>query len=376
LWSLPNLGKNRKLNWSNQIFLQTISRLLKLKDSEKIKYYTFVFIPKTRPINRFVELFLRRILPKKGQYIKYVADVLMKNNIGTRKTIFWVCPRNFDFPNLIKTLKPGFVLADMIDDDRTRFEPGSPEAAEVAKNYEEILGMSDLALANCETVQQSMLEYAEKVHLVPNAGELPDISEIRQGKPKELKKLEGPILGYVGNLSMRIDIDLLEHLAASRPDWNLVLIGSVHLSEDILRRLEGFENVHFLGVKKYSEAKRYIKNFDVGIIPHLDNTMTRSMNPLKLYVYCSMSIPVVTTALENLGGLRDLVYVAQDKDDFVTKAEAALESRKTGGASDEDIVDLLRENSWEKRVETILALIAEEEASGAFEEHAPWAYPL
>lgn len=354
LWSLPNLGKNRKLNWSNQIFSQTISRLLKLKNSKKVKHYTFVFISPARSVNPLARL----LFPKKNRYIKYIANILSKNNIGTRRTIFWVCPKNFDFPNVVKALRAQFIVADVIDDERTWFESGSPEAAERDKNYEEILGMSDLVLVNSQSVRQSMLAYSDEVHLIPNASELPDAHDMRRGKPKELKKIKGPILGYVGNLSMRIDIDLLEHVATSRPDWNIVLIGSAH-SSDILERLAALKNVHFLGVKKYSDARRYIRNFDVAIIPHLDNRMTRSMNPLKLYVYCSMNVPVVTTEIENLGELRDLVYVAQSRNDFVEKIKYALGSRRIAEPSKKHM-DLLIENSWERRVDTILDLIDEE----------------
>jgi hypothetical protein len=364
LWSLLKLGKDRKFDQSNQIFFQTLSRLLKLKNSENVKYYTFVHILGAGLTGRLLGLFL----PRKSNYLKYLASVLSKNAIGKRRTIFWVCPKNFDFPNVAKTFEPDFIIADVIDDHRAWFEPDSPRAAKLTRNYEEILGMSDLVLANCESVRRSMLAYADDVHLIPNAAELPNALETRRKKPKELRKIRGPILGYVGNLSVRIDIDLLEYVATSRPDWNIVLIGSVHLSRDILRRLDVFENVYFLGVKKYTDAQRYIRYFDVGIIPHLNNEMTRSMSPLKLYVYCSANVPVVTTEIENLAELRDLVYVARDKNDFVEKLELALESGRPA-SPDTRHMNLLRENSWESRVEKILELI-DERARKAFEERS------
>lgn len=363
LWSLLELRKKGKASQSNRIFLQTLSRFLRLKRSKKIKYHTFVYIER-ESTSRLADWFFWR----KNRYIRYLNSVLSKNKVGKRRTIFWVCPRNYYFPNAVKNFDPELVVADIIDDDRTWLEPDSPEVTKLTKNYEEILGRSDLVLANNRSVQQTMQAYSDEVRLIPNASELPDAREMRQRKPKELRRLDGPILGYVGNLSNRIDIDLLEHVATSRPDWNLVLIGFVNLAEDILRRLEVFENIHFLGVKKYADARRYIRNFDVAIIPHLNNEMTRSMNPLKLYVYCSMNVPVVTTDIENLDELRDLAYVARDKRDFIEKVESALERGKPAQPGKEHM-DLLRENSWETRVETILSLI-DEEFGGAFEERS------
>ena len=70
----------------------------------------------------------------------------------------------------------------------------------------------------------------------------------------ELQLLAGPIIGYVGNLSDRIDIALLDELARARPHWNFVFVGSAHLDRSILR-LDRQPNVHFLGVKPYEEAQ-------------------------------------------------------------------------------------------------------------------------
>lgn len=112
-------------------------------------------------------------------------------------------------------------------------------------------------------------------------------------------------------------------------------------------------------MKKYDEARQYIKGFDVAMVPHLDNEMTRSMNPLKVFVYFSLNVPVVSTEIENLGEMRDMVHVAWDPEDFVRKTELALQEERNGSLSAEHM-ELLRRNSWEDRVETIMQIIEEE----------------
>ena len=37
-----------------------------------------------------------------------------------------------------------------------------------------------------------------------------------------------------------------------------------------------------------------VAHFDVALIPHVDNEMTRAMNPLKAFVYCAAGTPVVS----------------------------------------------------------------------------------
>ena len=60
--------------------------------------------------------------------------------------------------------------------------------------------------------------------------------------------LPRPILGYVGLISVRLDLRMLDGLAAAHPEWTLVLMGTVYRSgcEDALDWLSGLPNVHLL----------------------------------------------------------------------------------------------------------------------------------
>ena len=128
-----------------------------------------------------------------------------------------------------------------------------------------------MVIANCEPVAETMGRLAPEVHVVPNGCELP--ADLPTGPcPPDLAELGRPVIGYVGNLSSRLDIPLIEGIARARPQWQIVLIGSTHLDRSILR-LEGLPNVHFLGVKPYDEALLYVRHLDVALIPHLDNDM-------------------------------------------------------------------------------------------------------
>ena len=118
--------------------------------------------------------------------------------------------------------------------------------------------------------------------------------------------MPGPIIGYVGNLSARIDLALLDDdRRAPAPHWQFVFVGSAHFDQSILR-LDALPNVHFVGVKPYEEAQAVRRATSTSaLIPHLDNEMTRSMNPLKAYVYLAAGVPVVSTPIANLGELAD-----------------------------------------------------------------------
>jgi glycosyltransferase involved in cell wall biosynthesis len=107
-----------------------------------------------------------------------------------------------------------------------------------------------------------------------------------------------------------------------------------------------------MGVIEYPDVRAWIQEMDVAILPHLNSKKTRSMNPLKLYVYCSLGVPVVSTDIENLDELKPFVWIADTYDDFILKVEKALEDGKKEISN--SLNECLIANTWEKRVDQIL----------------------
>jgi glycosyltransferase involved in cell wall biosynthesis len=297
-------------------------------------------------------------LPERDEYLLHIKEGLARHGIGDRPVVFWVYPNNFDFPEIAATFSPDLVVADVVDDHRTWLRPGDGKEQRILNHYEEIAALSDIVLVNCEPMRELMAPMAETVHLVPNAAEYPEpMAGAPLEAPYELGSLEGPVVGYAGNLSSRIDVELLDRLAAHRPDWNVVLMGSSHAGRSVVPLLR-HPNVVFVGPRPYDEAKRFIRAFDVGLIPHLNDAMTRAMNPLKAFVYCALGVPVVSTDINNLGELRPLISVASDHDDFIAKVDAAISRGREPISAAADAI--LRRNSWDSRTRDITALVQAE----------------
>ena len=337
------------------VLRQTLRRKLGLENRENVRFDTFVHVTRRR-----VPAWLKRVLPSEKDYPDYLEKRLRSHGVGRRRTVFWVCPNDFHFSSIDERLGADLVVADVIDDQREW--PIPPDYREkLGRNYAEVLARSDLVLVNCRTVFESMKPFSDDIHLIPNAVEILEEAPAWP-KPRELERMDGPIVGYVGNLDIiRIDLELLKVVASRRPDWNLVFIGSMHKGREI-KELDRFKNVHFLGVRVYDRALRYIRHFDVAMIPHLDNDLTRSMNPLKLYVYHSLHVPVVTTAIANTGDFRDFMKVGRTPDEFIDRIEDSMHENPVAG-NPSRIRRLLTEVSWERRVGQVLGLIEEEFAS-------------
>jgi len=331
---------------------QTLRRRLGLANKDKVMCDTFVYAG-----GHHRRRLLRCLLPTEGDHLSFVRRLFERHQIGKRRTVFWVCPVSFDFPAIEKGLGADLVVADVIDDER-QWPVCDAYKNKLNDNYEEILKLSDLVLTNCQSLRESMSTHSNNIHLVPNAVELLAEESRAWRKPRELRRLAGPVIGYAGNLDVaRLDLKLLAGLASERPDWNFLFIGSMHKGDEI-RELEAYGNVHFLGVRAYEQALRYIRHFDVAIIPHLDNALTQSMNPLKLYVYHALLVPVVSTPVANIGDFATYVRIGQTPQDFVGAIDDCL--RHNPLSSDlPRLRALLRENSWPERVKCVLNLIGQ-----------------
>ena len=349
-WLRHPLSLGIRASEASVIVRQTLRRKLHLENRDNIRFDTFTFLRSRRPVFRTLARLLRT-----ESYPGFLNRTFRRHNVGARRTLFWACPTVFDFPSICDRFAPDLVVADVIDDQRKW--PTTPEhMSRLQQNYEDVLARSDLAFANCAGVLEAMGPLASNMHLVPNAAEVVDEDSERWPKPVELRRLAGPVIGYVGNLdAARLDVGLIETVAIERPDWHLVFIGSARRDNPVLT-LARLANVHLLGVRRHSRALRYIRHFDVAMIPHLDNDLTRNMNPLKLYVYFSLGVPVVATPIANTDAIGAFVETAGTACEFIDRIERCLGGDVLAGRRPQ-LDELLREHSWSERVRHVMALV-------------------
>lgn len=186
------------------------------------------------------------------------------------------------------------------------------------------------------------------VHLIPNAYD--DIlfnPHVHYNRPIDLP--DGPIIGYVGALwGSWFDIQLIIKLASKYSNCNIVLIGEYNGQYDSLVPL----NVHFIGLKPQHKLPVYLSHFKLGLIPFKVNKVTFGVNPLKVYEYLAMGLPVVST---NMPELQDMpnVFIAKDEEHFLYLVKAILDKNiKTT-----NIENWLMDNNWHSRVGKLLDLI-------------------
>jgi hypothetical protein len=160
-----------------------------------------------------------------------------------------------------------------------------------------------------------------------------------------------PIVGFFGGLDdYVVDFSLLELVAKERPQYSLVLIGDATLPMDFLTC---YPNVFHLGFRPYREIPDLGADFDVSIMPWLDNDWIRSCNPIKLKEYLSLGQEVVTTYFPEVEYYLDHVHVARNGEEFLARIDAVIAGHKALG----DRGRLLQKATWDDRTAELLALL-------------------
>lgn len=167
--------------------------------------------------------------------------------------------------------------------------------------------------------------------------------------PGDLAAIPGPRIGFYGTLRDWVDFDLIAHLARSRPQWSLVLIGQQFADTSALA---GLPNVHLLGQRPHRDLPAYCKGLDVGLIPYRIDTRMEFVNPLKLREYLSAGLPVVSTAVPEVQRYAGMCRIASTPDAFVAAIDAAL---REGSPSARGLRSAAMKNeTWSARVAEVV----------------------
>jgi glycosyltransferase involved in cell wall biosynthesis len=189
----------------------------------------------------------------------------------------------------------------------------------------ELITKSDLCVANSVYLANYCKKYNPRSYYVGQGCELEIFSNINdKSAPQDILSVPKPVIGYVGALqSLRLDLEIITHIALTKPDWSIVLVGP---EDDQFKKseLHQIKNIYFLGSKDPVELPRYINAFDVCINPQLVNQVTIGNYPRKIDEYLAVGKPVVATRTEAMSIFSEFVYLAETKEQYVTLITKAI----------------------------------------------------
>ena len=220
-------------------------------------------------------------------------------------------------------------------------------APQALKQLEEkLMSMADIVFTGGHSLYEAKKDQHHNIHPFPSSIDYNHFSKARCiiQDPADQQNIPHPRFGFHGVIDERMNMGLLAEVANQRKDWHFVLIGPVaKINEEDLPRQS---NIHYLGMKNYTELPSYLSGWDIAIMPFALNESTRYISPTKTPEYLAAGKPVISTPINDvIRHYHTVVNFAATAEDFIQVAENDIEN--------DDVwlhhVDkLLKENSWDK----------------------------
>jgi UDP-galactopyranose mutase len=241
-------------------------------------------------------------------------------------------------------LSPVAVVYDCMD-ELSAFK-GAP--AILKAREAELMRRASLVLTGGQSLFEAKRHLHSNIHPFPSSVDVAHFAQARRitKEPADQAELPRPRLGFFGVIDERMDLPLLDAVAAARPDWHLVMLGPVVKIDP--ESLPQRANIHYLGSKRYDELPQYIAGWDVALLPFARNEATRFISPTKTPEYLAAGRAVVSTSIRDVVrpyGKQGLVRIADDPQAFVQACMAAMSEDPGKRITQADA--FLRQTSWD-----------------------------
>jgi glycosyltransferase involved in cell wall biosynthesis len=295
--------RNLKLSDLRRVVKRLLGLFKRQDPKECLKIKNLIFIP---IINRYIQPINLHILRKQI------------GSLTNEETLIWITSPLKIIPDLLSGINFRALVYEMMD-DYAKIHPSIEKDITEIETW--LINKADLII----TTSSALFDKSKRINknkaaiLIGNGVDYEFFNKTSFQKPIELKDM-GKIVGYVGTIDKWMDFEAIRFLADTRKDLDFVFVGPFKTPGLPVRR-----NIHFLGQRNYDTVPHYCNFFDVCLIPFKAGEFADSVNPVKLYEYFALGKPVVAYRMKELIPLNDLLYLAEDKVDFLKKLEFALD---------------------------------------------------
>lgn len=272
----------------------------------------FVEKPKLKEKNKEVGFDLKfisskiNILEPKVDFISKVSKIFKSLNINQTKLIW------FSSPAFSKVLLS--ISAELIVYESIPFQSFNKKSYTL-KQEQELLNTADLILSRELALLREKNTNSFYMHRLSAPLKEKHYKKARQelNIPYDIKQFKKPVIGYIGAIDERIDMDLLENTALIAPEYNFVLIGALtELKED---KIAQGDNIYYLGMRPFQFLPNYLKHFDVCMLPFAIGP-TKYKGNKKILEFMAGGKPIVTTAFEDAFQYEQNIYIVDSSQNF------------------------------------------------------------
>lgn len=225
----------------------------------------------------------------------------------------------------------------------------------------ELFQKVDLVFTGGQSLYEVKRKLHPRVHAFPSSIDVKHFGQARAqlAEPADQASIPHPRLGFFGVIDERFDVELLQRVAAARPEWQFVMIGPVvKIHPETLPRAT---NIHYPGPRSYAELPQYLAHWDVALLLFARNESTRFISPTKTPEYLAAGKPVISTSIRDVVrpyGELGLVEIADEPDEFIAAAEKLL-NRPVATDWLNRVDEYLSDISWDKTWRQMSGLITQ-----------------
>jgi glycosyltransferase involved in cell wall biosynthesis len=270
--------------------------------------------------------------------------------LGIRNPILWAYSPYAEA--LIDALDPSLIVYHCVDDLAAHKGVHAGSFRDAERRF---ASRADLVLASAPALSARLHHVSGSVLYAPNVADVRFFSSAAEEGPIDtaLAALPGPRIIFVGTVvATKVDMHFLVELARLQPSWSFALIGPVGLGDATtdISPLRSMPNIHLLGPRPYGRLPEVLRGADAAIIPYAINALTVSVFPMKVYEYLSAGLPVVSTRLPSLEGVRGLTVVPDARSAARELARLLAEDPGKTRAAQQDAA---AGHTWEARLSEI-----------------------
>lgn len=235
-----------------------------------------------------------------------------------------------------------------------------PARVEVFRRWDSrLLAGSDLVTTVSEPLRRHLdtPRLSGRLHLLPNGvcGDWIDAPAAPVERATLSPRPDAALVGFVGALFEWVDAELIAEVALLLPEVDFAIVGPTRRGVKV-DPLQGLTNVHCHGPVPFDRVPAVIAALDVCLIPFKRDLISEYADPLKVYEYCALGKPVISTVLFNAGGTEPPITVAVGPESFTAAIRGALNDPPDRR---QRRIDFARRHTWEARATRFVQLVEE-----------------
>lgn len=239
-------------------------------------------------------------------------------------------------------LNAAFTVYDCMD-ELSAFKFAPPELAGLER---ELFDVANVVFTGGHSLYEAKQAQHADVHPFPSAVDIAHFAQARDVHPADDAP---PTIGFYGVIDERLDIDLIERVAALRPNTRFEIVGPVVKIDPAA--LPQRDNIIYTPSQPYAALPGCLGRWHAAMMPFARNDSTRFISPTKTPEYLAAARPVISTAIRDVerhfGDLTG-VLIADEAEDFAAACDAAILLSQDKATWLPQVDEALSQISWDK----------------------------